>query len=353
MPDAEYNWGSNRNKAYAGVHNFDFATFNINSAQQALYKEVGQSYLHYLHGINPMGIVMLSNMYEYGADSSANEIYHSWYNHNTIWDNAKTSSKGPAPGYLTGGPNPDYGSWYGVNTLVPPFGQPRQKAYRDWNTGWNGSADEASWSITEPSIHNQAVYVSLLARTIASNVGSLLPVSFLQFNVFPTSSGNQLDWRIDDAMDVHHFEVERSFNGSSFITLKEVPKKQGALQYTYTDLEKAIKTKNIYYRIKAVLRSGEIKYSFVQKISSDVKNHFGVTPNPAKTYIYVNGSLLQDERINLHIVTTEGVTIHKEDWLLQKGVFSKYISIEKLPAGIYWVKMITRHGETVEKIIKQ
>jgi hypothetical protein len=102
-----------------------------------------------------------------------------------------------------------------------------------------------------------------------------------------------------------------------------------------------------------VLRSGEIKYSFVQKISSDVKNHFSVTPNPAKTYIYVNGSLLQDERINLHIVTTEGVTIHKEDWLLQKGVFSKYISIEKLPAGIYWVKMITRHGETVEKIIKQ
>ena len=32
----------------------------------------------------------------------------------------------------------------------------------DWNTGWNGSANENSWEITEPGIYYQAKYCTVL-----------------------------------------------------------------------------------------------------------------------------------------------------------------------------------------------
>ena len=77
MPDAQYHWNSHEVKANAGLDNLDFVTFNVNGGQSNLYKEIGESYLHWFHGINPMGKVMLTNMYAYGGDSCVNEFYHS------------------------------------------------------------------------------------------------------------------------------------------------------------------------------------------------------------------------------------------------------------------------------------
>jgi hypothetical protein len=78
-----------------------------------------------------MGMVMLSNMYNYGAEKCANEIYHTWFTDGSIWDNSLTSPNVPAPGYVPGGPNKSYsGSVAGITN------QPAQKAYKDWNAGF-------------------------------------------------------------------------------------------------------------------------------------------------------------------------------------------------------------------------
>jgi len=155
MPDAEHGWGSNMTRANVGLINLDFAAFGLNSAQAAAHRQVAAQQLHWLHGANPIGRVMLSNMGAFGAEASLDEIYHTWFAHGSPWDNARTSPLGPAPGYLSGGPNRNYsGSLAGLAT------QPPQKAYRDWNTGW----PENAWEITEPAIYYQAAYIQLLAR---------------------------------------------------------------------------------------------------------------------------------------------------------------------------------------------
>ena len=155
MDDAAYHWGHNQPRTGAGHMNMDFITFNINSSTHAQYREVAEQYLHWMHGVNPMGMVMLSNMYNYGAEKCANEIYHTWFTDGSIWDHSLTSPNGPAPGYVPGGPNKSYGGSVANITNQPP-----QKAYKDWNTGF----PENSWEITEPSIYCQASYVMLLAR---------------------------------------------------------------------------------------------------------------------------------------------------------------------------------------------
>lgn len=155
LDDDAHHWGSNQVRTAAGHLNLDFITFGLNTTKHEQYREVAEQYLHWMHGVNPMGMVMLSNMNNYGAEMSANEIYHTWFTEGSVWDNAITSPNGPAPGYVPGGPNKSYsGSVSGISS------QPPQKAYKDWNTGY----PENSWEITEPSIYCQASYVMLLAR---------------------------------------------------------------------------------------------------------------------------------------------------------------------------------------------
>ena len=123
------------------------------------YRQIAEQHLHWLHGANPMGLVMLSNMASAGAESSLSEIYHTWFANGTVWDSTRTSARGPAPGYLAGGPNTTY-----TGSVAGLASQPPQKAYKDWNTGW----PENSWEVTEPAIYYQAAYVQLLARLMGT-----------------------------------------------------------------------------------------------------------------------------------------------------------------------------------------
>jgi endoglucanase len=159
ITDATYHWGSNNARACNGSTNVDMLVYTLDAPNAAAYRARALGILHYMHGVNPLGMVYLSNMGSYGAEVSASEIYHTWFAHGTDWDSAKTSSKGPAPGYVVGGPNNGYGG-----PLSPPAGQPPQKSYLDWNAGW----PENSWEVTEPGIYYQSAYLKLLSGFVGA-----------------------------------------------------------------------------------------------------------------------------------------------------------------------------------------
>jgi endoglucanase len=153
-------WGSNRPRGHTGSMFYNVIEYDINANTQ-LYRNAAAGYLNFLHGVNPISMVMLTNMNDFGAEKSANEMYHSWFADGTDYDNANTSLYGPAPGYQPGGFNPYYHpdpSYSG--DIVPPELQPSLKSYKDWNTSW----PENSWEVTETSISNQGSYVKLLSK---------------------------------------------------------------------------------------------------------------------------------------------------------------------------------------------
>ena len=158
QPDFSYHWGSNNPKAsYATVNKLAIDN-GINPSQHDSYRAYINEVIHYFHGVNPQGMVYLSNMYPFGAERSVNEIYHSWFFDGTDYDNAITSPIGPAPGFVTGGPN----QGFSVTSLTPPAGQPAQKSYLDFNDGYPNS----SWEISEPAIYYQAAYIRMLANSV-------------------------------------------------------------------------------------------------------------------------------------------------------------------------------------------
>lgn len=173
-----YTWGSNGIKALQGSMYTNLLTYGIATEDNADALKAAAGYIHYLHGVNPLNMVYLSNMYAHGSEKSVNEFYHTWFaNGSAKWDRVGESTYGPPPGFLTGGPNPGY-DWDGCcpdgcggssnlcnsESLVPPKGQPSQKSYKDFNTSWPIN----SWSVTENSNGYQINYIRLLSRFITT-----------------------------------------------------------------------------------------------------------------------------------------------------------------------------------------
>lgn len=186
MPNWSYHWGSNQPKAGYGALNRLAEKSGVNSGNDEAFETYIDETIHYFHGVNPQGMVYLSNMYSNGAERSANEIYHGWFADGTDYDNALTSSIGPAPGFIVGGAN----SQFTVSNLVPPFGQPDQKSYLDFNDGFPHN----SWEITEPAIYYQAFYLRLLANNVdAQEILSTPDVINYTFQIYPNPAFETLN----------------------------------------------------------------------------------------------------------------------------------------------------------------
>lgn len=167
-----YTWASNAVKANAGSLFAEESYYGISRHSAEEDANVAADYVHYMHGVNPLGKVYLSNMYSFGAENSVNRLWHSWFTQGTPWNDAKQSPYGPAPGYLAGGPAGTQYKWddrcpgvspqCGSAPPSPPYGQPSQKTYLDFNDGWPLN----SWSVSEPSNGYQTAYIRLLARFV-------------------------------------------------------------------------------------------------------------------------------------------------------------------------------------------
>jgi hypothetical protein len=187
----DWSWGSNRNQAFYGLNLFMAARQGIyGSHTEAEVVALAQKHLHYMLGLNPLNMVYMTNMAAYGGEHSSFQIFHSWfsftvndgddgnttYNGKPAWaaeplypynpSDTQTSTYGPAPGLVPGGPN-----WYYDGTYAIPGRSFPAYAYRDFSVGcgWNGSVCTASsWELTEPDVGYQGAMVLLTSFVMSS-----------------------------------------------------------------------------------------------------------------------------------------------------------------------------------------
>ncbi len=174
----DYTWGSNSIKCRQGSMFYNMILYNVSDQHHEQARKAAIGYINYIHGVNPLNFVYLSNMYQYGAKNGVNEFYHTWFaDGSPLWDRVGESEYGPAPGFLVGGPNPSY-DWDGCcpsgcgsaannarcfsEDISPPKDQPDQKSYKDFNTSWPLN----SWSVTENHLGYQVPYIRLLAQFV-------------------------------------------------------------------------------------------------------------------------------------------------------------------------------------------
>ncbi|MDX2430454.1 MAG: glycoside hydrolase family 9 protein [Bacteroides sp.] len=177
-----YVWGSNGVLSSQGSMSFNLLSYELDEGVSTEARDAAESFIHKLHGVNPLNLCYLSNMYSFGGDQCVNEFYHTWFTDGSpLWDRVGTSVYGPAPGFLPGGPNPGYdvdgccpsgcgsssnNSKCIAESLSPPKGQPKQKSYKDFNTSWPVN----SWSVTENSCGYQVRYIRLLSKFVTAGM---------------------------------------------------------------------------------------------------------------------------------------------------------------------------------------
>ncbi len=167
-PLPAYVWGSNAIKAHMGNNFLNVVAYGLDATSNEVTR-AAEGYVHYFHGVNPLSLVYLTNMYDYDAENCANEIFHSWFaDGSPLWDRVGESTYGPPPGFVPGGPNPYYECGdtsdpaCSPELVSPPLNQPPQKSYKDFNAVW----PEGSWSISEPSDGYQVAYIRLLSKFV-------------------------------------------------------------------------------------------------------------------------------------------------------------------------------------------
>lgn len=199
----DYNWGSNQYKSDYGNFFYAYAE-DIDSDENK--KAAAEDYIHYIHGVNPFGLVYLTNMGNYGAENNIKEFYHSWFSDGSSkWDREGVSTYGPAPGFLAGGPNQFYAkdgccpnncgsaqnnAICNSENMMPPLNQPAMKTYKDFNTSWPLN----SWQITENSNGYQVAYLRLLSKFVgkSGSVGTNDVQTQDQLLLFPNPSQSRM-----------------------------------------------------------------------------------------------------------------------------------------------------------------
>lgn len=270
MPEWSYHWGSNSVASrYANINRM-MARYNLVPSRNAALERKADQMLHYFHGVNPLGLVFLSGMEGRGAERGIQEIYHTWFGDGTDWDNSRTSLYGPAPGFVTGGPNKDFS----VTTITPPAGEPPLKSYKDWNTSW----PQNSWEVTEPAIYYQAAYIRNLASMMSR--GFPLPVVYQSpLTARALAKSVLLEWHVASEQGASHYEVEYLDDQDEWTAIGQVAA-TGALRYQFVHQQP--RTGNNEYRLRQVDYDGQFAFSGIASVVfTDRYANIQLFPNPA------------------------------------------------------------------------
>ena len=196
MPDWSYHWGSNNMRAHYGLFLLAAADLGETGSKTAAEARLhAQDLLHFFHGQNALSMTYLTNMAAQGGEHSSWQFYHAWFGDSTraasstnflgkpagvvepdypyfkgtdnhgINDN-KSSTLGPPPGFVPGGPNKDYSG----DGVPPGNAVYYNRFYRDWadQTVWT----VLTWEITENSIGYQGPYVALASYFMSEPVAN-------------------------------------------------------------------------------------------------------------------------------------------------------------------------------------
>jgi hypothetical protein len=187
-------------------------------------------------------------------------------------------------------------------------------------------------------------------------ISSVLPVQFLNFTANTQNTKVLLSWAIQTAAAIDYVEVERSLNNSSFITagiVTDVVKLNEPQSFGFTDDISAVNSDVIYYRLKVIAKSGEIKYSNVLLVrKNQTKTPLSIAPNPAHDYVSIKFVAEKACTVTIRLVDNTGKTVLQHNQLASKGNNSIQLNnLEKYSSGVYSLQVLINNEIVTQKLI--
>lgn len=190
-------------------------------------------------------------------------------------------------------------------------------------------------------------YVNQVWNTTCPGL-SALPVDVLLFTGELDGNTISLKWDVATELNLHRYEVERSFNGSEYSLIGSV-KAEGKQGYVYKDNVASLRGRRVYYRLKKVDKDGKFSYSAVFTLHLPMNTKFSVYPNPASGVIrmHLNGNTTEQAFITVSDVAGRIVYSSKRE--ITNGAID--ISTGGFGAGNYIVKLRVNGDEYSQRVV--
>lgn len=156
----------------------------------------------------------------------------------------------------------------------------------------------------------------------------------------------KLQWNISEQQNIRRYELQKATGNSVFKKIKSIPVSQDSL---YSFIDDAVQAGIPYqYRLLVFARAGGICYSDIRTLRIIDEKTFIIYPNPStgKIFISMNGYIGD---ANFSILNSMGQPLMKKKFL---SLYStQFIDISNQPKGIYFIKMETSDGISVQKFL--
>ena len=185
-----------------------------------------------------------------------------------------------------------------------------------------------------------------------------LPFRFVDFTVTKRDNNALLNWMVTNQdVNTHHYEIERSLNGTDFTFVTRVAADNSQLTMTYNATDAnitALKSSGyLYYRIKQVDVDGHFIYSSVKTIRLDNKPiTISTYPNPATDYTVLTVDLESPATIGVTVVDVNGKILQDLSFPAFKGINQQKIDLSRYATGTYMMKVNTGQESQTLSVVK-
>ncbi len=184
----------------------------------------------------------------------------------------------------------------------------------------------------------------------SSNV--VLPVTLVNFNGRNNNTENLLSWEVQNEVDLSHYELERSFDGTAFNYVGRI-NATGSSNYSFTDKDIS-KSPVYFYRLKKVDIDGRFSYSGIIRLNGNVKSlTLAAIPNPFKDVLKISVSSAVKINANLTITDLSGRVLYQQPLQVQPGVNVYEIpEAVKFASGTYQLQLQSKEQKTTLRVLK-
>jgi Secretion system C-terminal sorting domain len=188
---------------------------------------------------------------------------------------------------------------------------------------------------------------------------STLPVKLTSFNAFLTNSNKvDLKWATATEMNVSHFTIERSLDGTNFsdagmifaygnTTVKS--------EYAFADNISNIQSSVIYYRLRSEDIDGKTQFSEIRIIrnSKQTNNSIAIAtyPNPVTNELRITiPTNWQNKKLVYEVITLNGQTIKRHE--AANSSQTETMNVSSLSSGMYMIRVSCEGQTAQQKIVK-
>lgn len=181
--------------------------------------------------------------------------------------------------------------------------------------------------------------------------GSMFPVEWLSFEAAKDKQNATLEWATASEENNAHFEIERSVDGKSFVSVGEVAgagTSSSPSFYTFTD-QNVAHLGTVWYRLRQVDIDGQFSLSETRSVFfEDQTLHVALQPNPAQGYCKAFITLPVAESATVQLVDLTGKKIFETQIMESQAVD---LPIDMLNAGLYFVEAVSSNSQQIVRLV--